>query len=843
MEISVTSCFTILFLILLPFSSCLSLYTITPNQPLKDGDILISTQNKFALGFFSLGNSRNRYVGMWYHQIPERTIVWVANRDNPLSDKSGVLAVDSHGLTLFGKNGSSSFWSVNVSVPLANNSMAKLLDVGNLVLLHNNTGQSRPLWQSFDHATDTLLPSMKFGWNRVTGLDSILTSWKSTNDPGTGNYSYWFDQNGYPQLFLSEGRVPRWRAGSWTGTRWSGVPQMAVRFIFNVSFVHNHDEVSYIYRLHNDSILTRLVVDELGTVYRSTWLDKEQRWLKFYSAPTETCDPYEFCGPNGLCDPVNKDGFECSCLPGFEPKSPKDWLLRDGSGGCVRKPELNRMCGDGEGFVKFVGVKVPDTSKVHVNMSMSLKSCEEECFRNCTCVAYSSATVSDGPIGCLTWHGDLVDARTYSNSGQDFYVRVDSITLAQYLKKSKKNSISKIGKLGIGLSSFAILVLFLFFIYWWRKRKNKVKEQRSKYGYTSQNIFLNDISGKNEFDDSINSELPLFDLNTIAAATDNFSINNKLGEGGFGPVYKGVFDDGKEIAVKRLSNTSGQGIEEFKNEVLLISKLQHRNLVRILGCCVQGVEKMLIYEYLPNKSLDVFIFDEEKRKLLDWRKRFDIISGVARGMMYLHHDSRLRIIHRDLKASNVLLDANLNPKISDFGMARIFGGDEIEVNTNRVVGTYGYMSPEYAMEGRFSIKSDVYSFGVMVLEIIIGKKNTGYYDKKLDSNLIEHVWDLWKEGRALEIMDSFIDEIFGGTVLRCITIGLLCVQEYAIDRPTMSEVVLMLSNEAKLVNPKQPAFVCKRSYTMYTSSSHTGLSTSEGHNSVNDVTCTMVEAR
>ncbi|KAK2977051.1 hypothetical protein RJ640_011662, partial [Escallonia rubra] len=183
------------------------------------------------------------------------------------------------------------------------------------------------------------------------------------------------------------------------------------------------------------------------------------------------------------------------------------------------------------------------------------------------------------------------------------------------------------------------------------------------------------------------ADLPFYSLSIIAAATENFSIANKLGEGGFGLVYKGRLRNGQAIAVKRLSNSSGQGVEEFKNEVTLIAKLQHRNLVRLLGCCIQKEEKMLIYEYMPNKGLDSIIFDKEKGSLVDWRKRFEITLGIARGMLYLHQDSRLRIIHRDLKASNVLLDAAMNPKISDFGMARIFGRDQIQANTNRVVGT------------------------------------------------------------------------------------------------------------------------------------------------------------
>ncbi|KAK3433272.1 hypothetical protein EUGRSUZ_D00909 [Eucalyptus grandis] len=236
-----------------------------------------------------------------------------------------------------------------------------------------------------------------------------------------------------------------------------------------------------------------------------------------------------------------------------------------------------------------------------------------------------------------------------------------------------------------------------------------------------------------------NRDVPLFDLSTVASATNNFSFLNKLGQGGFGSVYKGIMDNGTEIAIKRLSKHSGQGVEEFKNEVQLIAKLQHRNLVRILSCCVEEDEKMLIYEYLPNKSLDAFLFDNTKSSLLDWKKRFEIASGVAQGLLCLHQNSRLRIIHRDLKASNVLLDAAMNPKIADFGMARICGGDQMQGNTNRVVGTYGYMLPEYAMEGIFSIKSDVYSFGVLLLEIISGKRNSAYYHENPSSNLVGRV--------------------------------------------------------------------------------------------------------
>ncbi|KHG02382.1 hypothetical protein F383_24044 [Gossypium arboreum] len=298
------------------------------------------------------------------------------------------------------------------------------------------------------------------------------------------------------------------------------------------------------------------------------------------------------------------------------------------------------------------------------------------------------------------------------------------------------------------------------------------------------------------------SPFPLFSFDSVSLATDNFSSENKLGEGGFGPVYKGKLLNGQEIAVKRLSKRSGQGLEELKNETMLIAKLQHRNLVRLLGCCLEQGEKILIYEFMPNKSLDSFLFGSDNQGLLDWGTRVRIIEGIAQGLLYLHQYSRLRIIHRDLKASNILLDGEMNPKISDFGLARMFGGDN------------GYMSPEYAMEGLFSIKSDVFSFGVLLLEIVSGKKSTGFYHSSF-LNLIGHAWELWKGDRVFELMDPKLeDQVSYPMVYRYINVALLCVQEMAADRPTMSEVVSMLTNELTVLNsPKKPAFSNARSTT------------------------------
>lgn len=302
----------------------------------------------------------------------------------------------------------------------------------------------------------------------------------------------------------------------------------------------------------------------------------------------------------------------------------------------------------------------------------------------------------------------------------------------------------------------------------------------------------------------------MFDFHMILAATNNFANENKLGEGGFGPVYKGKLYKA-QIAVKRLSKVSGQGLQEFKNELLLISKFQHRNLVRLLGCCIYKEEKLLLYEFMPNKSLDQFLFDTTKKGLLDWETRYSIIQGIARGLLYLHRDSTLRVIHRDLKVSNILLDEEMNPKISDFGLARIFGrDDDNETNTRRVAGTIGYMSPEYAMKGVFSVKSDVYSFGVVLLEIVRGKKNSTY-DPESSLGLLPYAWKVWNEDNVMEFVDPSIrDSCSPAEISRCIIAGLLCVQDKAINRPTMSSIVAILeggSTDFEL--PRQPTFTAE----------------------------------
>ncbi|RZC09933.1 cysteine-rich receptor-like protein kinase 10 [Glycine soja] len=381
------------------------------------------------------------------------------------------------------------------------------------------------------------------------------------------------------------------------------------------------------------------------------------------------------------------------------------------------------------------------------------------------------------------------------------------------------------------LVALALVVCSIYYL--WRQYLS------NKDGLLSVNTPTS-FHGHVQREDALTVDLPTIPLIWIRQSTNNFSELDKLGEGGFGPVYKGNLEDGTEIAVKRLSKTSGQGLEEFKNEVIFIAKLQHRNLVRLLGCCIEENEKLLVYEYMPNSSLDSHLFNKEKRKQLDWKLRLSIINGIAKGLLYLHEDSRLRVIHRDLKASNVLLDQDMNPKISDFGLARTFEKGQSQENTKRVMGTYGYMAPEYAMEGLYSVKSDVFSFGVLLLEIICGKRNSGFYLSEHGQSLLVYSWRLWCEGKSLELLDQILEKTYKTSeVIRCIHIGLLCVQEDAVDRPTMSTVVVMLASDTiALPKPNHPAFSVGRQTKEEESTSKTSKDPS-----VNEVTVSNILPR
>ncbi|CAO2166643.1 unnamed protein product [Urochloa humidicola] len=822
--------------------------TITPSTPLVGNETMVSGgDGNFAMGFFTPSGSNNTYLGVWYNKVSLRTVVWVANRESPISgaveDNPGAtLSVSAAGTLAVAAGNKTVVWSVQPASKLAS-PVAKILDNGNLVLADGGAAGGAVAWEGFDYPTDTMLPEMKIGIDYVKRKNRTLTSWKSPSDPSPGPVAMIMDTNGDPQVFIWNGGEKVWRSGPWDGFQFTGVPDTATYSGFTFSFVNNAQEVTYSFQVHNASIISHLGVvstGNYGLLQRSTWVEAAGAWNLYWYAPKDQCDAVSPCGPNGVCDTNNLP--VCSCLRGFTPKTPAAWALRDGHDGCVRTTPLD--CRNGtDGFVTVRHAKVPDTERSVVDWALTLDQCRQACLRNCSCTAYASANVSAGAgggrrgagdgMGCVMWTTGLTDLRVYPDFGQDLYVRLAAADLESLASKSRKARI--IIAVGASVSALAFLLAVAGLLMWSRRKRLRRTTGSSKWsGSRSTGRRYEGSSHDGDV------ELPIFDLATIAAATDGFSINNKLGEGGFGPVYKGKLEDGMEIAVKTLSKTSAQGLDEFKNEVLLIAKLQHRNLVRLLGCSISGQERMLVYEYMANKSLDYFLFEKDN-VVLDWQVRYRIIEGITRGLLYLHQDSRYRIIHRDLKAANVLLDKEMTPKISDFGMARIFGNEETEINTRKVVGTYGYMSPEYAMDGIFSVKSDVFSYGVLLLEIVSGRRNRGVYSISNNQSLLGHAWSLWNEDKSVELADERMEGSFNSDeVLKCVRVGLLCVQENPDDRPLMSQVLLMLATPdiASLPTPKQPGFAARR-ILMETDTS----STKPDCSIFDSATITMLEGR
>ena len=404
---------------LLVLETATGIDTINTTQYIRDGDAITSAEGTYVLGFFSPGKSKNRYLGIWYGKISVQTIVWVAITEIPLNDLSGVLRLTDEGILVLLNRSGSVVWSSSTSTPVRN-PVARLLDSGNLVVKEKGDNNlENTLWQSFQHPGNTLLPEMKLGRNKVTGMDWYLTAWKSPDDPSKGNVTCKLVPYGYTEILVMEKSKVLYRSGPWNGLRFSGMPSLKPNPIYKFEFVSNEKEVYYTEHLTNNSTHWRVVQSQNGDIHNLKWIEQKQSWLLYGAPNTDHCDRYALCGLNSICN-INNSPI-CDCLNGFIPNVSRDWNMMDWSKGCVRKTPLN--C-SGDGFRKLSAVRLPETKTSWFNTSMNLEDCKNTCLTNCSCSAYSNLDIRDGGSGCLLWFGDLIDIRILHENDIDVYIRM-----------------------------------------------------------------------------------------------------------------------------------------------------------------------------------------------------------------------------------------------------------------------------------------------------------------------------------------------------------------------------------------------------------------------------------
>ncbi|KAK3139572.1 hypothetical protein QOZ80_5AG0385400 [Eleusine coracana subsp. coracana] len=775
----------IVILFTLNFSAdAVTMDTISASQVLTTRDKLVSENGRYALGFFevrstSFQNISSWYLGIWFNSVPKFTQAWVANRDNPINNSSTEMKINHDGnLIVSNKSNGSVIWSTQVNIT-RNNTVAILLNTGNLIL-RNDSNSSDIFWQSFDHPTDSLFPGAKLGWDKATGMNRRLVSRKNSISPATGAYIKELDPSGVNQILLTplNSSMPYWSSGVWNGQYFAGVPEMATHSVNNFTFVDYYQQKYFTYGLLNETTVMHHLLDVSGQIKSFIWVEDSQDWAMVYSKPKAQCDVYAICGPFTLC---NDDIIpHCTCMKGFSIKSSEDWELDDRTSGCIRNSALDctanangSITSSTDMFYPILCVSLSQSS----NSNQSAKSqgeCSQVCLDNCSCTAYTFSNSI-----CSIWHEELLNIRQLQCSsstnlnGKTLYLRLS----AKDVKNIAKSRTWLVIGLILGLFAFIMLIML-----WENKRK--------RYG-----ISMSSTQGSNG--------IIAFRYFNLQQATKSFSV--KVGGGGFGSVFKGSLNDSTAIAVKRL-DLANQGEKQFRAEVSSIGIIQHINLVKLIGFCCEGARRLLVYEYMPNGSLDVHLF-QSQTAVLKWSTRYQIALGVARGLAYLHENCHDCIIHCDIKPENILLGDTFIPKIADFGMAKFVGRDFSRVVTT-MRGTIGYLAPEWISGVAITPKVDVYSYGMVLLEIISGRRNSCIPCSCASNHNV--YWPVYVARKILNGgVRSLLDHRFNNDVnlneaeIVC-KVACWCIQDNESDRPTMGEVVQILEGLLEIEVPPMP---------------------------------------
>ncbi|GLT67281.1 hypothetical protein SLA2020_396020 [Shorea laevis] len=757
----------------LSFEPHLSMGTnaIVPSQFLSGNKTISSQNGRFELGFFTPGNSNNYYIGIWYKKIPVQTVVWVANRDKPLLHPfSSKFQLSENGALLLFNESGTRVWSSRLPSNSVNSSVAVLEDSGNLVI-KDGRNSSVILWQSFDHPTDTWLPGAKLGLNKVNKEGQVYFSWRNSDDPKPGSFSLELDPNGTKEYFIMQNGNRHWTCGIWPGISVFG-PDTLTRNHLNITYVSNEEENYFTYSVTNTSIVARFLLDSSGQLQHLMWDNYSQWWQLIWSRPKQSCEIYAFCGEYGSCNQYSLP--TCSCLRGFQPRNQGQWNSGNHTHGCVRKSTLQCSKGGEDGFLLIQNIRLSANSR-RLSVTTS-KECEAACLRDCSCTGYTF----DGE--CLIWKGDLLNIQYLSfgdKLGRDLQLRLAMTELAALRGKKKERTYwIIIGAIAGGLLS---LISVSGLIVW--------RRMRAKFSCVIKPT--EDI-------------LVTFKYSELKSATKNFA--EKLGEGGFGCVFKGTLPNSVTVAVKRLRSCE-QGEKQFRAEVSIIGTIHHINLVRLCGFCAEGMNKFLVYDYMPNGSLDSHLFRNDS-KVLGWKARYNIALGIAKGLAYLHEECRDCIIHCDIKPENILLDACYNPMISDFGLAKLLGRDFSRVLTT-IKGTRGYLAPEWITGVAVTPKADVFSYGMLLFELISGRRNWNTTEDGMDDYFPARAANIINNGvDVLSLLDYRLEgNADRDEVIKACKVACWCIQDDEKTRPSMGHVVQVLEGLKEVSMPQVPRFI------------------------------------
>ncbi|XP_004500314.1 putative receptor protein kinase ZmPK1 [Cicer arietinum] len=769
-------------------------------------DIIVSPKRIFTAGFYPVGENAYSFA-IWFTQkhkhLNDATIVWMANRDQPVNGKKSTLSLLKTGNLILTDAAQSIVWSTNTasSKPL----QLSLRDTGNLILQEHNNSNSIILWQSFDFPTDTLLPQQT-----LTTFTKLISSRSETNY-SSGFYKLFFDNYNllclvYDGLEVSSVYWPDPLILDWQTSR-STYNSNRVATLNRFGNFSSSDGFTFRTSDYGTVLQRRLKLDFDGNVRVYSRENGQEKWSMSGQFNQQPCKIHGICGPNSTCsyDPIT--GRKCYCLPGYSIINNQDW-----SQGC--KPSFQVSCNNNNKlesrFKLLPHVEFYDYD-YGFQKNYTYKHCKHLCLRLCECIAFQFRYVKNkGLFNCYP-KTRLLNGRSSTKFGGSLFLRlpknnslfshensveedVNSLVCLRnegvkqlgrsYVNAKENGSLKFMLRFAGGLGGVELLGFFLVWCFLFRSSKNS-NEDNNGYVLAAATGFRR------------------FNYSELKQATKGFS--QEIGCGAGGKVYKGVLSDNRIAAIKRLHEAHhGESESEFLAEVNIIGRLNHMNLIGMWGYCAEGKHRLLVYEYMEKGTLADNLSSNE----LDWGKRYNIALGTAKGLAYLHEECLEWVLHCDIKPQNILVDSDYQPKVADFGLSKLLNRDDLNnSNFSRIRGTRGYMAPEWVFNSQITSKVDVYSYGVVVLEMITGKSPTTGIQIKDGEELCHErlvTWVREKRRKGIEVgcwVEQIVDPALGSNydvkkMETLANVALDCVAEERDMRPSMSQVVERLQSQS-----------------------------------------------